>query len=279
VTPEEFAQKARQKAREDRKQRLRDDRAIKRELDAEERAPLEAPDVATLRERLARPRTETAWRIERWQPAHSRIMLSAQFKAGKTTLVGNLIRSLTDGDPFLSRDVVTRVKGCVALLDFEMGQTQLDEWLRVQRIRADDRVLIIPLRGMASAFDITLPEVRSQWVARFRQAQVGYLAVDCLRPILDAIGLDEHHEAGRFLVHFDTLLREANIPDALSCSTWGIRMSARVVIHGCAIGRMSSGGWCVRMKTIRRVRATSRRMAVMSMSKSQNSNTTTPRAG
>ncbi|MEQ1761098.1 MAG: AAA family ATPase [Vicinamibacterales bacterium] len=195
------------------KERLR--RVFRHELDAEERAPLEAPDVATLRARLARPRTETAWRIARWQPAHSRTMLSAQFKAGKTTLVGNLLRSLVDGDPFLSRDVVTPVKGCVALLDFEMGQTQLDDWLRAQRIRGDDRVLIIPLRGMASAFDITLPDVRAQWVARFKQAQVGYLAVDCLRPILDAIGLDEHHEAGKFLVHFDTLLREAHIPDAL----------------------------------------------------------------
>ena len=222
MTPEEqarFEQRARDvhaaEDRERRKQKRREDRAIRRELDAEERAPLEAPDVATLRERLARPRTETAWRIERWQPAESRIMLSAQFKAGKTTLVGNLIRSLTDSDPFLSRDVVTRVNGRVALLDFEMGQTQLDDWLRAQRIRSDDRVLIIPLRGMASAFDITLPDVRSLWVARFRQARVEYLAVDCLRPILDSIGLDEHHEAGKFLVHFDTLLREAEIPDAL----------------------------------------------------------------
>jgi hypothetical protein len=142
-------------------------------------------------------------------------MLSAQFKAGKTTLVGNLLRSLIDGDPFLGRDVVTRVRGCVALLDLEMGQMQLDDWLGCARIRHDDRVLIIPLRGMASAFDITLPDVRAQWVTRFRQAQISYLVVDCLRPILDAVGLDEHHEAGKFLVHFDALLREARIPDAL----------------------------------------------------------------
>jgi hypothetical protein len=196
-------------------ERERATRAARRLVDAEERAPLKAPDVATLRERLARPRAKVKQRIERWQPAGSRVMLSAQFKAGKTTVVGNLLRSLIDGDPFLGRDAVAAVKGCVALLDFEMGQTQLDDWLRAQQIRDDNRALIIPLRGMASAFDITLPDVRGLWVARFRQAQVGYLALDCLRPILDAIGLDEHREAGRFLVHFDTLLREANIPDAL----------------------------------------------------------------
>ena len=32
------------------------------------------------------------------------------------------------------------------------------------------------------------------------------MIIDCLRPILDALGLDEHRDAGRFLVAFDALL-------------------------------------------------------------------------
>jgi hypothetical protein len=39
--------------------------------------------------------------------------------------------------------------------------------------------------------------------------------LDCLRPVLDALGLDEQHEAGRFLVALDALLDEARIPEAL----------------------------------------------------------------
>src|SRR5690606_12636698 len=42
-----------------------------------------------------------------------------------------------------------------------------------------------------------------------------YLILDCLRPVLAALGLDEHHDAGKFLVAFDALLAEAGIPDAL----------------------------------------------------------------
>jgi hypothetical protein len=38
--------------------------------------------------------------------------------------------------------------------------------------------------------------------------------VDCLRPVLDALGLDESRDAGRFLVAFDALLGEAGIGDA-----------------------------------------------------------------
>jgi hypothetical protein len=37
------------------------------------------------------------------------------------------------------------------------------------------------------------------------------LLFDCLRPVLDALGLDESHDAGRFLVAFDALLLEAGI--------------------------------------------------------------------
>ena len=42
-----------------------------------------------------------------------------------------------------------------------------------------------------------------------------YLILDCLRPILDALGLDESHDAGQFLVAFDALLSEAGISDAV----------------------------------------------------------------
>jgi hypothetical protein len=43
---------------------------------------------------------------------------------------------------------------------------------------------------------------------------VSYLIIDCLRPVLDALGLDESREAGRWLVPLDALLREAAIPEA-----------------------------------------------------------------
>ena len=49
-----------------------------------------------------------------------------------------------------------------------------------------------------------------------RLADVGcdYLIIDCLRPVLDALGLDESHDAGRFLVALDALLKDAHIADA-----------------------------------------------------------------
>ena len=50
---------------------------------------------------------------------------------------------------------------------------------------------------------------------RLRAAGTTDLVWDCLRPVLDALGLDEHREAGRLLVAFDRLLADAGISQAL----------------------------------------------------------------
>ena len=56
--------------------------------------------------------------------------------------------------------------------------------------------------------------MRGQWARRLRDLGCDYLIFDCLRPVLDALGLDESHDAGRFLEPFDALMAEAGINDA-----------------------------------------------------------------
>jgi hypothetical protein len=189
-------------------------REARRRLDAEARGSTVALDIGTLRDRLARPVTETEFRIEHWQPRGSRVLLAAQFKAGKTTFIGGLIRSLVDGDRFLGRDYVSPVRGKVVLIDTEMSSRQLDDWLRDQRIVNDDRVLVMALRGAVSAFDPIDPVIRSQWAESLRAAEAAYLIIDCIRPVMDALGLDEHRDAGRLLVAIDALLAEAGIEES-----------------------------------------------------------------
>jgi hypothetical protein len=73
----------------------------------------------------------------------------------------------------------------------------------------------ISLRGKVSAFDITDDRVRAQWARRLRDAGCDFLIFDCLRPLLDALGLDENKDCGKVLVAFDALLDEAGVTDAL----------------------------------------------------------------
>ena len=93
------------------------------------------PEILTLRERLARPRKPTPWRIVDSQVIGHRVILAAQFKAGKTTMKFDVVRSLLDGTPFLDTYDVSPVPGTVAVLDFEMADNQLDDWYRDYRLR------------------------------------------------------------------------------------------------------------------------------------------------
>jgi hypothetical protein len=72
----------------------------------------------------------------------------------------------------------------------------------------------VSIRGQLSTFNLLDDRCRSQWAARLAALGCDYFITDCLRPILDALGLDENRDAGRFLVHFDAMLAEACVDDA-----------------------------------------------------------------
>lgn len=181
-----------------------------------ERAGLvEMPSLTGLRDFLAVPDPEISYRIDGLFPSGARVMLAAQFKAGKTTLVGNLLRSLADGDDFLGRFTCTPPDGRIVLLDDELDEAMLRRWLREQGVRHLDKVAVVSLRGRVSSFDILDPDIRAQWAAMLRQAGTQFLVLDCLAPVLDALGLSEDKEAGRLLVAFDELLGEAGASEGL----------------------------------------------------------------
>lgn len=177
---------------------------------AEFAAPM--PPVVRLDDFLVVEDEERAYRIDGLWPVGGRILLAAPDKGGKTTLMGNLVRCLVDGDALYDRFPVEPVRR-VVLIDDEMGERQLRLWLRKQGIRNTEAVDVVELQGSLSSFDVLTPEVRQMWAERFRGADV--LILDCLRPVLDALALDENHDAGRFLVALEELMRSAGISEAL----------------------------------------------------------------
>jgi hypothetical protein len=190
------------------------------ELEATKNGPV--PDIATLRDRLARPIVDQTYRVDALQPRKTRVMLSAQFKAGKTTLIGNYIASLADERrDFLGRYRTEPVRGAIVLVDTEMSGRQLDDWLKDQRIERDDRVLVVSLRGALTTFNLLDPVIRGQWADAFRAVGAEVLIIDCLRPILDTFGLDEHRDGGRLLVAIDELILEAGIEEAVAVHHMG----------------------------------------------------------
>lgn len=170
------------------------------------------PTPVSLTDFLAEPDEDAEYRIEGLFPVGGRILLAAQQKAGKTTMTANLIRCLVDGDPFLDTFEVTPVRR-VAVIDNELDERMIRRWIRKQGIRNTDRVFIQSIRGKVSSFNILDPAIRTEWANLLRGSD--FLILDCLRPILDALGLSEDKDAGLILVAFDALLKEAGIAEGV----------------------------------------------------------------
>ncbi|MET9325732.1 AAA family ATPase [Tsukamurella sp. NPDC003166] len=199
--------------------------ALQRRINAEgvRRAALHGaavapPDPMPLADLLAQPDEDVTYRVADLWPVGGRILLAAQYKSGKSTLVGNVIRTLVDGGRLLGRFDTTPVER-VALVDTELDPRTLRRWLRDQGIVRTDAVTVLPLRGAVSSFDLLDPTVRSQWAQRLAGADV--VILDCLRPVLDALGLSEDKDAGRVLVAFDELLAEIGAGEGMVVTHMG----------------------------------------------------------
>lgn len=179
----------------------------------------EMPDVepVTLDDLLAQPNEVTAYRIKDLWPIGGRALLAAQYKAGKTTMVGNVVRSLADNSRFLSRYQATQPTGTVAVFDTEMSPNMLRAWLRDQAISHTEKVWVAPLRGTCGTFEITDELVRAKWVQRLKERNTEVVVLDCLGPVFAALGLDEskNTEVGKFISAFDAMLTEAGVSEAL----------------------------------------------------------------
>ncbi len=154
-------------------------RAEARELhDAERHARgWRAPeDFGNLKNELTLPDEAARFRVAGLLGAGHNAILVAGRKAGKTTTVNELVRSLVDDEPFLGRFAVTPAAGDVAIFNYEVEQTQYRRWLREVGIVNTDRVHVLHLRG--KALPMADARVRAWVAAWLRERGVETWVVD-----------------------------------------------------------------------------------------------------
>lgn len=200
------------------KQRAR--REAKRILDSEECGDGDdIPDPTLLTDFLDEDdEADVAWRVEGLWPLGAKVILAAGAKAGKTTSTGNIVRSLVDGDRLFRVFPTTPLDdGIVVVLDFEMPRKSLRRWLRDQGIRNKAKLAVWTERGKAGRFDLRLPDVRARWVAKLRKVDARIWVIDCLSPILAALGIGENDntEVGRILNGITAAAVEAGVEEVL----------------------------------------------------------------
>lgn len=174
------------------------------------------PEPLELYEAMKEP--PTVFRVEGLIPGDGHTSLVAQAKVGKTTMLGNLSRSMLTGEDFLGRFGVHPLDGNVVMLNFEMPGRMLAGWYADMGLPRG-RFHLLNLRGWANPFAST--EGRAELVARVR-----HLAAEAV--ILDPFGLaytgesqNDAQEVRAWLKGVDDLLRSAGVSDVIVATHTG----------------------------------------------------------
>ena len=173
--------------------------------------PRPAPDCGTLTELLARPDTAT-YRIEGLLPAGGRMTATAQRKVGKTTLIGNLTRSLLTGEDFLGRFPVDPITGRVVVLNYEVTGAQFARWMHDIGV-PPDRCYVINLRGRRNP--LAEAEGRAELVAQIRAQQGEVLVVDPFGRAYTGKSQNDAAEVTPWLVRLDEVAEQAGIAEVI----------------------------------------------------------------
>lgn len=124
-------------------------REAKRLLDQEEAASNyhQPTYVKTLTDELKLPIEEVKWTIKDVFPTGANVTLTAQYKAGKTTLINSLARSLADGTQFLNYFAQPEHKGRIVIFNYEVSENQYRRWMNDVAIENSDKITLVHLRG------------------------------------------------------------------------------------------------------------------------------------
>ena len=200
---------------EERVRQRKVDREADRFLAAESAAGLFAGFTGrSLREAFAEPRVEVPWVFEGLQRAGHKATLTAQYKAGKTTLAANAVASLVDRRPFLGRFLPMQLDGQVIVLDYELTEADALEMYRAMGIRNDDRVHVESLRGLG--FSLANGVHFQQAVEMIRQYEGQYLVIDPFGRAMRGHGEENSNDHVRsFLMDVDRLVEQTDLAGVL----------------------------------------------------------------
>lgn len=192
---------ARDVAEEVRRLRVRKDATDIFKAENEPTAP--GIDSGTLGEILARP-ADPDERVKGLMTWEGSTLIVGARKVGKTSLVGNLARSLFTGEPFLGHFEVRPVAGSIAILNYEVSAAMLARWAHDQGIDKD-RFFLVNLRGRRNP--LSHPGDRARLADDLRARGVESLIMDPFGRAFTGKNQNDSGEVGSFLMDLDLFAR------------------------------------------------------------------------
>lgn len=180
-----------------------------------ERATLEfrePPFRPNLTAELLEPRLPTRYAVQGILPAGGNALLTAQYKAGKTTCVTELARCWVDRLLFLGRYQIYSQRR-VALWNYELSQNQYNEWLAQSGIENTDHISVLHLRGFR--LDLRTKKGEDWATGWLKDHDCGLWVPDPFARA--AVGVDENSnsEVGTWLDTLDVVKARAGVEESV----------------------------------------------------------------
>ena len=192
------------------KQRIRKEAAAIIKEEEASKAYKEPIFIRDLKEELQLPEIEAQWVIRDVFPQGANISITAQYKAGKTTLINDLARSLADGTKFLDYFQEPIHPRRIVIFNYEVSENQYRRWMKDVAIKHADHVTLVHLRGER------LPLISE----RVQRLVISILKdLDCQTWILDPFARafvgsgdeNSNSDVGVFLDTLDYIKKQANV--------------------------------------------------------------------
>lgn len=187
-------------------------RSAKKLLDQEEAASNyhQPTYVKTLTDELKLPIEEVKWTIKDVFPTGANVTLTAQYKAGKTTLINSLARSLADGTQFLNYFQQPEHKGRVVIFNYEVSENQYRRWMNDVAIENSDKITLVHLRG--KRLPLIVPRVEDLVVSILKDLDAQTWILDPFARAFTGCGDENSNsDVGVFLDTLDVIKERAGV--------------------------------------------------------------------
>lgn len=219
-------------------------REVKRLADAMERKDDAKPVWRTLTEQLQQPLEEQLYAVEELLPLGGNALFAGRYKAGKTTINGQLIKSWADNVPFMGTFEVhpDPDRPNVTIFNYEMSEDQFQRWLTEVGVINTDRVNVVHLRGIT--LPLAIADVRDTIAAQLAACKTGLWIVDpASRAFTGAGSITDNSDVATWLGHLDEVKLKAGVRDLVLNIHMGHAASTGEAATERAIGAQAWSAW------------------------------------
>ena len=173
----------------------------------------------TLTAELQQPDEQTHYIINQLWPTGANISLTATYKAGKSSTILNVIKSLTDHTP-LFEHFQTNHQGRIAYLNYEVAANQMRRWFKDVNITNTDNIQLINMRG--HTWPLLSDYVIKQTIDLLVTNNITTLILDPLaRAFVGSGDENSNQDVGIFLDTLDYIKDQAGVANLLIAAHTG----------------------------------------------------------